>query len=364
MQTYELIVRNREVKGNSPDMTLVRSSVGIDQVHVLFDNQEWLGFPVTITFANKQVSVTQSLALTEIESQEWVAESTLLVPHEVIEMVGTIRVTIQGTDSQGRHIITAKGAPMAVEEAGDVDEGTLPSSVPTVDQWQQAYSDAVAAATDARSAAAMVASEFDSIIANAQASLQDVIDAVLHPATRESLGIVQVGRNLAITDDGVLSAVIPGYDEEEEGDEEPSVLTEEQQRLLYNLQVLAHFGFDTTFDEDGILESTLKVKPSALPVAKAHTIGAVRPDGATITVDENGRLSVPYVTHDWEGTTLVIRTAAGSSSADLVGPQGPPGEAGPPGPQGPSGYVLTNEDIELISEQIIEHYELGDLTRY
>lgn len=365
MQTYELIVKNRAVRGNSPDMTLVRTSVGIDQVHVLFDDPEWLGFPVTITFANKEVSVTQSLPLVELESSEWVAEATLTVPHEVIEMVGTIRVTVQGTDSLGRHIITAKGAPMAVEEAGDLDEGTLPSDVPTVDQWQQAYSDAVSAANAARSAAAMIEANFESIIADAQAALQDTIDSVFHPATRESLGIVQVGRNLGITDEGILYAVIPGYDEDDDDEEGTgSALTEAESFLLYNLQALGYFAFDTTFDANGMLESTVTVKRTALPIATTRALGVVRPDGTTLSVDEYGTLSVPYVTHDWNGTVLTIGTASGSSSADLIGPPGPKGEAGPPGPQGPSGYVLTDEDMESISDLILERYELGDLTRY
>ena len=56
MQTYELLVKERSVRPNSKDMTLVRTSIGIDQVHILFDNAEWLGFPITCTFARVMTS--------------------------------------------------------------------------------------------------------------------------------------------------------------------------------------------------------------------------------------------------------------------------------------------------------------------
>lgn len=45
-------------------------------------------------------------------------------------------------------------------------------------------------------------------------------------------------------------------------------------------------------------------------------------------------------THRWDGTILTIRSASGTSSADLkgeTGPQGPKGEKGDTGPQGPQG---------------------------
>jgi len=358
MQTYEILVQNRAVRANSPDMTLVRTSVGIDQVHILFDNAEWLGFPVTITFANGNVAVTQALALTELNSDKWVAEATVPVPHEVIDMVGTIRVTVQGTDSEGRHIITAKGAPLGVEEAGDLVSGEPPSGAPAVDQWHQAYSDAVTAANDARTAVTMLEDRMDAILANAQASLQEAVDSVLKPATRDSLGIVQVGNNLSITDDGVLSAVDQSVGQTIGG------LTEVQELLLYNLQLLAYYSFDATFTDQNILEEGATVKPTALPIATNDELGMSRPDGTTISIDKDGVLRVPYVTHEWEGTVLTLKSASGTSSADLVGPQGPQGEVGPQGPRGPSGYVLTDDDMDEISNLILERYGLGDTTRY
>ena len=43
------------------------------------------------------------------------------------------------------------------------------------------------------------------------------------------------------------------------------------------------------------------------------------------------------VTHEWEGTTLKVTSASGTTEADLVGPTGPAGPAGPAGPTGPAG---------------------------
>ena len=157
MQTYEILVRGRAVHPNSDDMTLVRTSIGIDKIHVLFDNDEWLDFALTVTFAQGGADgpkVTQSLTPSTISGTEWVAEAECVIPYEVIEMTGPIRVTFQGYDTDGNHIITAAGAPLSVEEAGDVDDGEPPEPVPTISQWEQAYADAMAAAASALSAAA------------------------------------------------------------------------------------------------------------------------------------------------------------------------------------------------------------------
>ena len=129
MQTYEILVKERAVRANSKDMTLVRTSIGIDQVHILFDSAEWLDFPITCTFAQGDDVITIPVTVTELRNSEWVAETTVVVPYEVIDMVGSIRVTLQGTDAQGNHIITAKGSPLSVEEACDVIEGLAPSGV-------------------------------------------------------------------------------------------------------------------------------------------------------------------------------------------------------------------------------------------
>lgn len=157
MQTYEIIVAGRAVRANSADTTLVRTSVGIDKIHVLFDNAEWTSFPVRVTFANGETLVSTSVTLTALESNEWAAEAECTIPWEVIQDLGGIRITFQGTDSSGKHIITeASGTPLTVVEAGDVVDGSEPQPSPTIDEWNQAYADAMAAASDAASAAEQV----------------------------------------------------------------------------------------------------------------------------------------------------------------------------------------------------------------
>ena len=279
MQTYELTVEGRTVKANSDDTTLVRTSIGIDQVHVLFDSAEWLDFPLTVTFAQKGVRpVTDSLVVSRVyDSDRWVAEATCTVPYEVIQMVGKIRVTFQGTDSDGRHIITALGYPLSVEEAGDVAVGDIPSDAPTVDQWRQAYADAMAAANAAQSLVSNLEGRLEQMVAEATASIEDEISGVLVPATTSTLGSVVVGSGLAVTDEGVLSSV------------ETNGITREQASQIANLARLAYFAFDTTIDQDGILREDVMVKGSALPV-----------DGTTISINESGGLCVAFGYADGE----------------------------------------------------------------
>ena len=269
MQTYELTVEGRSVKANSDDTTLVRTSVGIDQIHVLFDSAEWLDFPLTVTFAQKGVRpVTDSIVVSRLHnSDKWVAEATCTVPYEVIQMVGKIRVTFQGTDSNGRHIITALGYPLSVEEAGDVAMGEIPADAPTVDQWQQAYADAMAAANAAQSLVTSLEGQIDQMIADARAEIGTEISGIQVPATTSELGSVIVGNGLSVTEEGVLSTL------------STNGITMEQATQIANLARLAYFAFDTTMDDDGVLQQDVMVKSSAIPI-----------DGETITVDEDGRL--------------------------------------------------------------------------
>ena len=52
------------------------------------------------------------------------------------------------------------------------------------------------------------------------------------------------------------------------------------------------------------------------------------------------------VSHTWNGTSLSITSASGTSEMDLKGEKGDQGQIGPQGPQGPAGqdYVLTQDD--------------------
>lgn len=268
MRTYEIAVTNRSVKANSADPRLVRTSVGVDGIHVLFDSEEWLDFPVTVTFAQGTSDpVTQSMVLTAISnSAEWSAESNATIPWEVIDETGPIRVTFQGTDSEGRHIITAAGSPLTVVESGDV-EGDPSAGAPTVDEWQRMRAEAMAAVNQAASLVATLQEQLDAIVAQAQGEIDG-----LSPATRERLGGIIVGDGLAVESDGTLSAVA--------GDS----------YVVDNLVALASqvFGADAT---DEGFSTDVKARPSALPVATLEEAGTVIPDGITVSVDEDGMLS-------------------------------------------------------------------------
>ena len=249
MQTYEILVQNRAVKGNSKDMTLVRTSVGIDVMHVLFDSEEWLGFPVTVTFAQGDDVITIPLVLSTVDSADWVAEAECVIPHEVIDTVGPIRVTFQGTDQDGNHIITAKGSPLSVEESGDVITGDLPSDVPTLDQWNQAYAKAMEAANAAQSLVNNLQSQIDEIVSSAESDIAALTG--INPATRESLGVVKIGNGIMVTEDGTISSPSSG-----------GGMTTEQAVALVNLSRLAYACFDTEFDERGLLVGSPMLKPS------------------------------------------------------------------------------------------------------
>ena len=57
------------------------------------------------------------------------------------------------------------------------------------------------------------------------------------------------------------------------------------------------------------------------------------------------------ITHTWNGTSLSITSASGTSEMDLKGEKGDQGQIGPQGPQGPAGsdYVLTQDDKQEIA---------------
>lgn len=62
-------------------------------------------------------------------------------------------------------------------------------------------------------------------------------------------------------------------------------------------------------------------------------------------------------THKWNGTTLSITSASGTSSADLKGEKGDPGDPGEPGQPGAKGdkgdpYTLTDADKNAIAASV------------
>ena len=60
------------------------------------------------------------------------------------------------------------------------------------------------------------------------------------------------------------------------------------------------------------------------------------------------------ITHTWNGTSLSITSASGTSEMDLKGEKGDQGQIGPQGPQGPAGsdYVLTDADKQEIANLV------------
>jgi hypothetical protein len=286
MQTYELKVVNRDIVANSEDMSLVRTSIGMDQVHVLFDSPEWLDFPVKVTFAQGDDIVTQGLVLSAVSNSDvWSAEATVTVPYEVIDMVGKIRVTFQGTDANGNHIITAYGTPLEVEEAGDVVDGTMPADAPTINEWQQAYADAMAAVNRAQTLVTELGSRLSDMVAGVEGDINETISERIAEstvvATDSTLGSVMVGSGLTINSSGVLSTT-SRYE-----------IGAEQAAAIANLSALAYYCFDTSFDDDGDLEPTATLKATAIPLESIV-------DGETITVSE-GKLSFAMVSADETG---------------------------------------------------------------
>ncbi len=294
MQTYEILVRERSVLQNSADMTLVRTSIGIDQVHVMFDSAEWLDFPISITFGNGDTIITQSLtvsALTDIDG--WVAEGTCTIPWEVSQDLGAIRVTLQGTDSSGNHIITAYGAPLTVEECGDTASGTVPQPAPSQSEWEQAYANAQTAInalqskldecddaieqmeawtmpTATTSTLGAVKPDGESITVDQDGTIHGQSTYDLPTAASNVLGGVMVGTTLKISELGALN------------------VSDDISEAVETSEIIAG-AFDVTGE---VGEETATLKESALPIASDTDLGGVKVDGTTITVDANGVISV------------------------------------------------------------------------
>ena len=300
MQTYELLVRNRSIVPNSQDMTLVRTSIGIDQVHVLFDSEEWLDFPILATFSQGDDTLTVPLDVHSISDVEgYVAEATVTVPFEVVDMTGGIRVTFQGTSSDGRHIITARSAPMSVEEAGDVEIGEPPEGSPVVEQWLTAYANALQAVEDANAA-----------LDELRQRIQDI--------AAEDIGFIVEG--LATIDD------IPTKVSELENDS--GFIDSVPIATTSSAGAVKPDGTTITVDQDGTIHGASDYE---LPVATTSSIGGVKPDGTTISVGRDGTIAaigsnVPIATTSVpgkvmpDGTTITVDqdgTIHGVASMDI-----------------------------------------------
>lgn len=286
MQTYEISVVGRTVLPNGGDTTLVRTSVGVDAVHVLFDNAEWLDFGVLATFANGDNAVSKSVTLTSVDSDDYAAEATCEVPWEVLQEVGDIEITFSGTKQDGDYIITeASEALLTVVQEG-VNDASEPSPEPTISEWEQAYADAMAAVNRAASVVENLEAEIDSIVSRADGEIDAKIDEIevqeVGIATTEEAGIViPDGVTITVDENGVITATVEG-----------GGMTPAQANALANLQRLAAYAFESVFDdESGHLVSAV-TRQQALPIATSTQRGTVQPDGESLEVGTGGTLSV------------------------------------------------------------------------
>ena len=118
MQIYELTVRERAITRTSNDPTMVRTSRGVDRVHILFDSPEWLDFDLSVAMYNGGVLVESPVTVTPLLGDH-LAECYVDVPDEVLESLGALGVTVHGTDENDNHIITERAFPFTVEQEGD-----------------------------------------------------------------------------------------------------------------------------------------------------------------------------------------------------------------------------------------------------
>lgn len=268
MKTREVSVIGRTVYGNG-EVELIRTSVGIDQMHVLFDSAEWVAFgAVSVTFKNSadtENPITTSITPTAIDSPDWSAEATCLIPWEVIQDIGDIAVTFQATDSSSNHIITARAeSVLSVIEAGDVDEGTVPSTAPTLSEWEQAYADTMEAASSAADAAAQVEAILNSTTATTMEELLDELgSAIRYKGEVESVEDLKDIDSPSVGDAYSVDNACYIWDGEE---------------------------WKTFFDISGGSTYTL-------PIASASTLGGVKV-GTGLAIDANGVLSIDIANGD------------------------------------------------------------------
>ena len=141
METHEIAVRGRDVSANGGDTTIVRTGIGVDEIHVLFDNDEWLDFSdslkVTFVAGDGETAITVDFDIDTLTgSDEWAAEGTVEIPWEINQILGGVSITFFATSLSGDHIVTsASGTPLSVVSEG-VIAGTVPQGAPTLDAWQ------------------------------------------------------------------------------------------------------------------------------------------------------------------------------------------------------------------------------------
>ena len=306
MQTREVSVRGRSVY-SSGDTQLVRTSVGVDQMHVIFDSAEWVNFgAISVTFKNSEDAdnpITTSITPASIDSPDWSAEATCVIPWEVIQNVGTIAITFQGVDSSSNHIITARAENvLTVVEAGVVDEGTVPSTAPTQSEWEQAYADAMAAASNAADAAEQISD----ILGSTDAQTLEELIAALGSALRYKGSVSTYADLPEDAEQGDTYNVAAAYGDYPAGTN--WAWTGTQWDALGGEIDLSQFATKdvATTSADGLMSATDKAKLNGveagannytLPVASASTLGGVKV-GTGLAIDANGVLSIDIANGD------------------------------------------------------------------
>ena len=116
MQTYTLNVLDRTITSEG-DNTLVRTSIGVDRVLLRFDSAEWLGFTLSVFFANGDAIEEVPLSVSA-SSDDWACEGYCDVPSTVLEQDNPLHVTVVGVDNGGNRIVTALSTPLIVMQEG------------------------------------------------------------------------------------------------------------------------------------------------------------------------------------------------------------------------------------------------------
>ncbi len=120
MQTYTLGVADRALTLESDDSTLVRTSVGVDQVTFRFYSSEWLDFTtLSAAFYVGETLEEVSVAPSAVTGEDWLAEATVTVPASVLAVMGAMGVTVHGTNADNDHIITEQAFPLTVVQEGE-----------------------------------------------------------------------------------------------------------------------------------------------------------------------------------------------------------------------------------------------------
>lgn len=140
------------------------------------------------------------------------------------------------------------------------------------------------------------------------------LDDAMTPATATKLGVIKVGENLSVTSDGILSADCYNKDETDsllEGKADTSDIPSNVSEL----------NNDSDYVTKTRLDAELVNYVPTLPIATTSAIGAVKPDGQSITVDSNGKITSACVLKSGDtmsGALRVNNTLQATGGFDLI----------------------------------------------